>query len=106
MDQKLIFMTLVGMTLVTAIPRILPLVALSSRNLPPLLGRWLGYIPAAVLSAMLLPALLTQDDRIRLDFDNLFFWCAIPTLIVAWRTRSIFGTVITGMMMVALGRLY
>ncbi len=105
MDQKIIFMTLVGMTLVTAVPRILPLVALSSRNLHPLLGRWLGHIPTAVLSAMLLPALVAPEGEVRLDFGNLFFWCAIPTLMVAWRTRSIFGTVVTGMVLVALGRL-
>ncbi len=105
MDQKIIFLTIVGMTLVTAVPRVLPLVALSSRNLPPLLGRWLCYVPAAVLSAMLLPALVAPDGTVRLDFGNLFLWCAIPTLIVAWRTRSIFGTVVTGMVLVALGRL-
>lgn len=105
MDQKTVLLTLLGMTLATAVPRVLPLILLSSRNLPPLIGRWLGYVPAAVLSAMLLPALLCPEAELRLDFGNLYLWCALPTLLVAWRTRSIFATVVTGMALVALGRL-
>ena len=42
---------------VTAIPRVLPLVALSRVQLPAWLLEWLRYVPIAVLSAALAPAL-------------------------------------------------
>jgi branched-subunit amino acid transport protein len=36
--------------------------------------------------------------------DNLFFWAALPTLLVAWKTRSLFGSVVVGMILVAAAR--
>lgn len=52
MDQDLIFMTIVGMALVTYLPRALPILFMSSRTLPRLLEVWLSYIPPAVLAAL------------------------------------------------------
>src|ERR1700704_5167367 len=42
-----------GCALVTAVPRVLPLVALSQLQLPPWLADWLRYVPIAVLAALL-----------------------------------------------------
>lgn len=93
-----------GMAVVTYIPRFLPSVLLSSRPLPPRVIAWLRNVPVSVLSAMLLPSLLIRDERLELGLDNVFVWAAIPTLIVAWKTRSLFGSVLTGMLAVALWR--
>jgi len=89
---------------VTYIPRFLPSMLLSSRPLPPRVIAWLGNVPVSVLSAMLLPSLLIRDEGLKLGLDNVFVWAAIPTLIVAWKTRSLFGSVLTGMLAVALWR--
>ena len=105
MDQKTVFLIIVGMALVTYIPRLLPVWLLSSRSLPPLVTTWLRYVPVAVLAALVLPELVIQENRIDFGLDNLFFWAAIPTFLVAWKTRSFFGAVITGMVVVALVRL-
>jgi branched-subunit amino acid transport protein len=43
---------------VTALPRVLPLVALSRVQLPGWLNDWLRYVPVAVLSALLAIELL------------------------------------------------
>jgi branched-subunit amino acid transport protein len=81
-----------------------PLVALASRNLPESVVRWLSYVPAAVLSSMLFPALLIKDGAVDVSPDNYFLWAAVPAFILAWRTRSFFGTVALGMALVAAGR--
>ncbi|MBU1003399.1 MAG: AzlD domain-containing protein [Proteobacteria bacterium] len=104
MDQRLIFATIVGMALVTYIPRAVPLIALASRNLPPLMVRWLSYVPTAVLSAMLAPCLLLGEGELNLGLDNLFLLAAIPTFATAIFTRSFFGSVAVGMGVVAAGR--
>ncbi len=104
MDQKIIFFTILGMALVTYLPRLLPVWLLSSRSLPPLVTAWLRFVPVAVLSAMLLPSLLLDGKQIDLGAGNLYLIAAIPTLLVAWKTRSMFAAVIVGMLVVAAGR--
>ncbi len=104
MDQKIIFLTILGMASVTYIPRLLPVWLLSSRSLPPLVIAWLRYVPVAVLAAMLLPSIAIQEHRIDLGLNNLFLWAAFPTLLVAWKTRSLFGSVLVGVIVVAMVR--
>lgn len=104
MDQKLIFLTILGMAVVTYIPRLVPVYFLSSRSLPPLVIDWLRYVPVAVLAAMLFPSLLVQGDQVVLAPSNAFLWAASPTLLVAWKTRSLFGSVVVGMILVAAAR--
>ena len=101
MDQKAVFLTIIGMGLVTYLPRFLPLWLLASRTLPPIVAAWLRHVPVAVLSAMLLPALLIQEKQINLMPDNLFLYAAVPTVLTAWKTRSFFGAVLVGMCIVA-----
>jgi branched-subunit amino acid transport protein len=104
MDQKAVFLTILGMALVTYIPRLLPVWVLSSKSLPPLVVKWLRYVPVTVLAAMLFPSLLVQEGQVDVGLDNLFLWAAVPTFLIAWRKRSLFGAVIVGMVVVALAR--
>lgn len=105
MDQNAILLTMFGMLAVTYMPRLLPVWFLSSKSLPPLVIAWLRFVPVAVLAAMLLPSLVIADNHLDFSPGNLFFWAAIPTFVVAWKTRSLFGSVITGMAVVAIVRL-
>ena len=104
MEQQQIFFIILGMLVVTYLPRVLPVWLLSSKTLPRLVIAWLRYVPVTVLAAMLLPSLLVYEDRIAVGFENLFFWAAFPTLLVAWKTRSFFGAVSVGMGLVAVAR--
>jgi branched-subunit amino acid transport protein len=92
-----IFLILAGMGAVTYFPRWLPLFLFSRRSLPAWLAEWLGFIPAAILSALILPAVLTGGDPRHFEIDKPEFWVTIPTLFVALTTKSLAGTVITGM---------
>lgn len=106
MEEQIVLLTIVGMTLVTYIPRFVPVLALASRTLPEPLIRWLSYVPTAVLSAMLVPSLLLKDTSFDFSMENYFLWAAIPAFILAWRTKSFFGTVALGMGLVAAGRYF
>jgi branched-subunit amino acid transport protein len=106
MDENLVFLTIIGMAVVTYLPRLIPLLALSGKTLPAAIVAWLRHVPPAVLAAMLLPAILIQDGELALGFDNLFFWAAIPTFAAAILSKSLFVPVIVGMLAVILGRLF
>jgi branched-subunit amino acid transport protein len=108
-EQDRVLLTILGMGAVTYLPRLLPLLLLSGQEgdkpLPRWLTRWLGYVPAAVLAAMLLPSLLVVEGEAHLAWDNLYLWAALPTGWVAWKRRSLVGAVVVGVAVVALGRL-
>jgi branched-subunit amino acid transport protein len=86
-----------GMGLVTYVPRWLPLFSLTRFTLPDILVEWLDLIPAAILSALLLPALVTTGDPRHLDLFQPKLLAAIPTFLFAFKTKSLGGTVIFGM---------
>jgi branched-subunit amino acid transport protein len=86
-----------GMGLVTYIPRWAPLFALSQRTLPHWLEEWLDLIPSAILSALILPALVTAGEPRQLTFWSNDLIAAVPVFLFALRTRSLGGTVILGM---------
>ncbi|MFF2752216.1 AzlD domain-containing protein [Psychrobacillus sp. NPDC058041] len=50
--------TLLGMAIVTYIPRVFPLTFLEGRKLPPVISGVLSNIPFAVLGALIFPAIL------------------------------------------------
>ncbi len=89
----------VGMGLVTFIPRWLPLAFLARRKLPAWFVEWLDLIPAAILSALLAPALLTAGTPRSLDLLRSEFWVAVPTLWVALKTKSLGASVLAGMLL-------
>jgi len=88
-----------GMSLVTYLPRLIPLFALATRNLPNWLIEWLDLIPVAIFSALLLPLLVTAGDPKHLDLFRPELIVAIPTFLFALKTKSLSGTVILGMLL-------
>ncbi|NLX92162.1 MAG: AzlD domain-containing protein [Firmicutes bacterium] len=106
MQSKIIIVILL-MALVTFLPRFLPLLFLSKRKLSPLAKSWLSYVPVAVLSALLGPALFLKDGQFNLTLSsNPYFWAALPTFAVALRTRNMFLAVLTGIGSIALLRMF
>jgi len=88
----------VGMGFVTYIPRWIPLFFLSKRKLPPLIIEWLDLIPAAILSALLLPELITAGSPRHIEIFRPELLAAIPTFLFAVKTKSLGGTVVLGML--------
>jgi len=97
MQSKYIFMIL-GMTLVTYIPRMLPVTLLSKVKIPDLMVRILKFVGPAILASLLAPALFITDGAINISLNNSYLLAAIPTLLTAYLTRSIFTTVFLGML--------
>ncbi|SIO09929.1 AzlD domain-containing protein [Halodesulfovibrio marinisediminis] len=103
-SPEIILLTIIGMMLVTYIPRLLPIALLSNKQFPEVITQWLSYVPAAILSALLAPSLFIHNGEFSLSFDNMYLWSAVPVFIVAVRTKSFFGTIITGMVVIAAWR--
>ena len=60
----MIFLLIIGMSLVTLIPRLIPVFILEKLELKPWVNRWLQAIPYAALGALIFPGILSVDpDR-------------------------------------------
>ena len=97
---------ILGMALVTYIPRAVPLLFLSSRKLNPRFTRWLEMVPPAVLAALLAPELLLHRDprgemALFLSADNIFLLAVLPTWLAGRLTNNFFVAVVVGMAAVA-----
>ena len=86
-----------GMGLVTYLPRWFPLFFLARRNLPKWFVDWLDLIPAAILSALLMPELITIGHPRHMVWLQPKLLVAVPTFLFAVKTKSLGGTVVVGM---------
>jgi branched-subunit amino acid transport protein len=90
---------ILGMGLVTYIPRWFPLFFLTQRKIPQWFVEWLDLIHAAILSALIFSDLFVTGDPHRLEILQLKSMVAIPIFLFALRTKSLGGTVIMGMVL-------
>lgn len=89
MDIRPEFLGLVlACALVTAVPRVLPLLVLSRLQLPQWLLDWLRYVPVAVLASLLSLEVLNTGTA--------GLVATVAALAVAAATRSLLGTVLAG----------
>lgn len=64
-------------------------------EVPPLAERALSFVPAAVLAALVLPALLVVDGSVAVAGNDRLLAGAFGAA-VAWRTEDIFWTIVAG----------
>ncbi|MCU0588322.1 MAG: AzlD domain-containing protein [Syntrophobacteraceae bacterium] len=93
------FAIILTMGLVTYLPRWMPLYILSHRSMPRWLVEWLDLVPVAILSALVFPEIWTSGTPRELDLFQARSLAAVPTLIFAYQTRSLGGTVLVGMLL-------
>ena len=88
-----------GMALVTFGVRYSVLVLVGRMPLPQPIVRALRFVPTAVLTAIIVPAvLLPHGDRIDLGIDNAYLVAALVAALVAWRSRNVLLTIVIGML--------
>jgi branched-subunit amino acid transport protein len=59
--------------------------------------RSLRFVPPAVLSAILLPALVQRNSGVDLSLRNPQLLAGLAAVLVAWRTRNVVLTIAAGM---------
>lgn len=95
-----ILLIILGAALVTFVPRVLPLMLLSRIALPEWGVRWLNHVPIAVMAALIGQEIFLQDGEWSPLTSNIELLAALPTFLVAIKTRSLLGTVVVGIVTV------
>lgn len=100
MSTTAIIWTIVGCSVVTWLPRIIPFIFVRNVKLPKVVLKWLSFIPICILSALVVENLL-NTDRSFVSINWPVFAAFIPTLIIAIWTKSLSTTVIVGVISMA-----
>jgi branched-subunit amino acid transport protein len=104
METKRLILIFLGMWSVTYIPRLLPLLALSQVRLPKVLLTWLSYLPAAILSALILPGAIMNNGAVDPGVTNPAVWALVASFLVALKTRNLILTMVAGGVVIYLGQ--
>ena len=91
------FLLILGMALTTMATRIPVLLLLSRARMPEPVFRALRYVPASVLSAIILPSVLLRENQLWLAANNAPLVASLVAVVVAWRTRNLLLTILLGM---------
>ncbi|MGE7906468.1 AzlD domain-containing protein [Peribacillus sp. NPDC094092] len=101
-----ILAVIVGVSIVTFIPRVVPLVLLSKMEIPKWGIDWLKHVPVAVLAALLAQELLLSEQIFSIKDNALNLAAALPAFLVAIFTRSLLGTVMIGVLSLMILRFF
>lgn len=106
MSTLQIWLAIIGMGLITALTRALFLIGGERMILPERLQRALRYAPAAALAAVVIPDVLQTPDGLSVALSNHALYASLAGLAwYLWR-RSMLGTIIVGMLVFTLLRLF
>jgi branched-subunit amino acid transport protein len=83
--------------LITYAIRLSFILILERIRIPEWFSRGLRYVPPAVLSALLVPALADLNGQVDLTWHNPQILAGILAILVAWRTRNVVYTLIAGL---------
>ncbi|SHI45045.1 AzlD domain-containing protein [Desulfofundulus thermosubterraneus] len=100
--EQTVWAIILGIAALNYLFRVTPLLLLSRVRIPSLWARWLGYVPVAVLAALVAPEIFLNGGVPALTLENKNLLAAIPTFLVAVKTRSLLFTLLTGVASMAL----
>ena len=67
-------------------------------NLPAWVKKSMRFVPAAVLSALIFPAILLQQGTLVISVHNSRLIAGAVAMFVAWRTKSLLATIASGLL--------
>ncbi len=94
-----IWLIMIGLAIGTFLIRVSFILLLGKRQVPPLLAKSLRFIPASILSALVVPQILTRNSALQISFTNPQLLAGIVAGVVAWRTKNVLFTILSGMVM-------
>lgn len=97
-----------GMTAVTILPRVAPMLLIPGARLPKRAELWLSLIAPSIIAALLLPELILarQGGSPELSLANTYAVAALPAFLCALFTRNMLLTVVVGMSAAAAARMF
>jgi branched-subunit amino acid transport protein len=97
MSTPTLWLTVVGAGVVTFMLRLSFIALLGRVEVPAFLERALRFVPAAVLTAVVIPLLLYQNGVPEISLGNERLLAGLVAAVICWRTRNVPLTLVGGM---------
>ena len=97
MSPLALWLTMAGAGAVTFALRLSFIALLGRTGTPLFLGRALRFVPAAVLTAVVIPLLFYDNGALEVSLGNERLLAGLVAALIAWRTRSVLFTLGGGM---------
>ena len=97
MFQGLLWITIIIIGLLTLSIRLSFIVFMGKMRVSPIVQQALRFVPVAVLSALIAPALFLPHGSLDVSFSNVRLIAGILAILVAWRTKNVLLTIFSGM---------
>lgn len=92
-----IWLTIVVAGVLTYLTRLSFIFLMDHLKMPEWFRRGLRFVPAAVLSAIILPELVKPEGTLNLTINNPQLFGGLVAILVAWKTRNVLLTIAAGM---------
>src|SRR5215210_6499248 len=98
MSTLALWLAIVGAGAITFALRLSFIALLGQIEIPLVLARALRFVPAAVLTAVVIPPLLLYvNGAVEVSFGNERLLAGLAAVLICWRTRSVPLTLVGGM---------
>lgn len=88
---------IIGMAVVTFIPRFFPLLLLSKKEIAPSLSRWMSFIPVSIFAALVASDIFFWEGTVNLDpVSNIKLIPSGLVVLTALKTKSLVWSMVTG----------
>ncbi len=96
-SPALIWGLVIGMAAINFAERFVPIALVSRMNLPRPVLRWLSYVPISVMGSLFATQVLMPGGELVPPWSSPWFWAAVLTGAVYYKTRSFLGATLAGM---------
>ncbi|GCE24486.1 AzlD domain-containing protein [Dictyobacter kobayashii] len=97
MSQEWLWITIIIIGLLTLGIRLSFIVFMGKMQVSPIVQQALRFVPIAVLSALISPALFFPHGSLEVSSSNIRLIAGILAILIAWRTKNVLLTISSGM---------
>ena len=94
---------ILGMAIVTYIPRVLPMLVLSNRSVPDKISKWMSFIPVSIFAALIFSDIFFWEGQFNVDpIHNIKLIPSVVVFFVAYKTKSLLWSMVLGITAITL----
>ena len=94
---------ILGMAVVTYLPRMLPMLLLNNREIPEKIVRWMSFIPVSIFAALIFSDIFFWENQFSINpLENLKLIPAIVVFFIAYKTKNIMWSSVFGVVGISL----